>query len=164
MTAPVAAPDAVVAAVLAVQQARRIAVELAAKVGRAREDFETANADLLREAKLARDVAERAEENCRVLALAAYQRNGERRPAPGVEIKLYREPHFEEATALNWARQAGVAVLPERLDTKAFLKIAQSSGNALPFVTWTDQPEAQLAKDLDKALASAGVAAADPAS
>lgn len=103
-------------------------------------------------ARLATEL-EAAESQLRALAKEEYERTGEKKPTPGVEIKIGTSYEYKPEDALAWARQTKMALVPESLDVKAFAKIAAAT--PLPFVTVVETPKAQIATDLDKVLGAA---------
>jgi hypothetical protein len=80
------------------------------------------------------------------LALRLYGETGSQHPVDGVDVKILTKLDYKPELALSWARQAGVAVIPEQLDVKAFEKIAKQAD--LPFVEKFGEPQAQIARDL----------------
>lgn len=84
-----------------------------------------------------------AEAVAKALVAAHYLVTGEKTPVPGVQVKERAvRTIVDEVAALAWARQSGLALIPEDLDRKALLKIA--SVTPLPFVTTTTEPQVQL--------------------
>ncbi len=65
-------------------------------------------------------VAERAKS----LALAQYEASGDKRPEPGVAIRVYRRPVYDMATVIAWCKAQAPAFVREVLDAKAFEKVA----------------------------------------
>jgi hypothetical protein len=91
-----------------------------------------------------------AENVVRALALAHYLATRDKAPTPGVTVREYEELQYEPAAAFAWAREKQMALLPERLDVKAFEKIAKAT--PLAFVKVEQHPRVVLATDLEKAL------------
>ena len=139
---------------------RRTAAASAAGLKAARETFERLQGDAIAAAKQDAAAVDVAETALRAIVAAHYHATHEKKPAPGVEVKLRSNVHYNADEAFQWAKQAGVAILPERLDVKAFEKIAKAS--RLPFCYEVVEPLVTIATDLDKALAA--VPAAIPAS
>ena len=129
------------------RDAKRVKDALAAKTAA----FETENAALIAEAKAHKTNQEHAEAALRALILAHYELTKEAKPAKGAEVKMQKGLTYDAAAAFSWAKEKGMALLPESLDVAAFEKIASVSD--LPFVTKTETPQAQIATDMDKALA-----------
>lgn len=88
-----------------------------------------------------------AEEGLRLAALAEYKATGNKRPAPGVEIKLFQELKYELSLALAWAVEHSMAL---SLDRKAFEGICKAT--EISFVEKVETPKVTLATDLEKAL------------
>ncbi len=120
--------------------------------------FATANAGLLATEKEARAAVAAEEANVRALALAAYEADkSNRKPAPGVEIKLFKTITYAADRALAWAREAKQCLVPEQLDVAKFEKAAAVLD--LDFVTIGEAPKPAIATDLEKALSVADVTA-----
>lgn len=138
-----------------VADARREKAQLDAHVKAAREEFAAANAELFAQQNAAAAALTAAEHELRALAEATYKTTGDKKPAPGVAIKVGQALVYDASQALAWAQQSGLALVPESLDVKAFEKIAKAT--ALPFVRYEEKPAVTLATDMDKALAVASV-------
>lgn len=141
--------------VQAVALLRREVASLDTVLDEKRRVFEANNADLLSMRKELADLLHTSEAQLRAAAEAHYRETGEKAPAPGVKIQLRTRLRYTISEAVAWAKQTGVAILPERLDEKAFEKIAKAT--PLPFVQTYEDPQATLATDLDAALAVAEV-------
>ena len=102
-----------------------------------------ANQGLITALGNARVGQDRAETALREAALGVYQQTGEKKPAPGVEVKLRTNLIYEEAAALVWASEHKIALA---LDKKAFEKVAKAS--PLPFVLVEQTPFATIATEL----------------
>ena len=92
------------------------------------------------------------EASLRADALVEYNRTGNRKPAPGVEVKLFEVLTYDAMKAFAWAKEHQVAL---SLDKKLFESLAKSDGNRPDFVAVNQEPRSQIATDLDKALAEA---------
>lgn len=112
--------------------------------------FNAENAALLTAQKDAQAAIETAEDTARQLAAAHYRATKEKQPAPGVTIKLFKTMAYDEADAFRFAKQSGLALIPESLDRKAFEKIA--SATTLAFVRYDEEPRVTIATDLSKHL------------
>ena len=86
---------------------------------------------------------EEEEKILREMALAEYAVTENKKPAPGLEIKIFQEIRYDPAAALVWAKQHDLAL---RLDEKAFEKIANAS--PLDFVEIAQIAKCQIATDL----------------
>ena len=84
----------------------------------------------------------------REAALAAYAEDGNKKPCPGIQIKLYSVVEFDEAEALAWCRDYGGSLL--RLDMKAFEKAAPALHGAP--ISITQEPRVTIARDLSEYL------------
>lgn len=112
--------------------------------------------------KLGALAVEVAESAVRALADLSYKADPtNRKPAPGVEIKIVKTYEVDSAAGLAWAKEKQLCLIPEALDLAAVKKLA--TVQALPFVTVTETGKAFVAADLAKALASASTSAADAA-
>lgn len=141
-------------AVRELHAARAAAAVTKAAVDDSRKAWEAANAPLLATKKLQDEAVAAAETTVRALADAAYKANpADRKPAPGVEIKMFKTILYNAERALEWAKKAGMCLIPEQLDEKAFGKVAQAT--KLDFVSYGEEPKVQIATDLEKALAAA---------
>lgn len=84
----------------------------------------------------------------------------EKKPAPGVGIRVNRSARYDAVAALAWAREKKLFLVPEQLDTKALdkmlLGLAADAAIGLDF-TIDETPAATLASDLAAALVEAGV-------
>ena len=105
--------------------------------------WQAEHAGLIADLTEARVALEGAEKGLREAAIALYERTGEKKPAPGVEVKMGTKLIYEEAEALGWAFDHHLALL---LDKRAFEKIAKAS--ALAFVVVEQVPFATIATEL----------------
>lgn len=83
----------------------------------------------------------------RTMAVAAYKETGERKPAPGVEVKMFDTIDYNREAAFEWAKEHGLAL---RLDDAAFRNIAKAQ--KLPCVRYGTEPKATVATDLGKVV------------
>src|SRR3990172_1982218 len=105
--------------------------------------FEAENAELLRSIAEATVAMSGHETVLRELTLAAYRETGDKKPWPGVAIRLNRALYYEAETALAWAKEHGLALA---LDVAAFKAIAKVQ--PLEFVRIEPEPVATIAQDL----------------
>ena len=126
----------------------RLAVETNREVLAARQaKFNEENACII-EGKRAADAAlAAAEADVRTLARAHYDATKQTKPIPGIEVKEFDVFSYDSARAFEWAKQTGLALVPESLDETAFLKIAKAT--PLPFVTRAKEPRVQLGKTIE---------------
>lgn len=115
-----------------------------------REAFNRSHAGLITLAAEAEQALLEAETQLKGAAEAHFRTTGEKNPAPGVAIRIMAVLSYEEAAALAWAKDTGLALVPETFDRKALEKIAKATD--LPFVTITAEGRATLAADLEAAL------------
>lgn len=85
------------------------------------------------------------EEKLREATLEAYRETGNKKPAPGVGIRIVKDICYEEYMAITWAVEAGAGNCL-KLDKKNFEKAAEAL--ALDFVTINSIPQATIAKEL----------------
>ena len=88
-----------------------------------------------------------AEEVIQAQSLEAYEKHQDKKPLPGVSVKVFMVLKYEEEKALNWAVSKGMCL---SLDKKAFEKVASAAG--LEFVEQVEEPRVQISKDLTEAL------------
>ena len=120
--------------------------EAQARVKALRAQFEADIEPLVEAAQVAAQACAESEEAARALTVALYEATGNKAPAEGAAIRLTTKLAYDDADALAWAKQTGMALIPESVDRKALEKIAKAS--PLPFVTVTQEPSATLASDL----------------
>ena len=137
-----------------VAEARRELDQTRRTVIARRTAFDVENADVIKQLAAQMAAADQAESALRALTLAHYGETQEKRPVPGVEVKVKTSLAYEAATAFAWAQQKGLALIPEALDVKAFEKIVGSMVEKPAFVTVKETPQAQIASDLEKVLAA----------
>lgn len=83
-------------------------------------------------------------------ALNVYLLTGDKRPYPGVEVKLFATLDYKLEDALPWAQTHQMAL---ELNKRVFEAIASGpAGQSMAFVTRGEEPRAQIARDLSKAL------------
>lgn len=110
-------------------------------------EFEAANAALFEQLKKSVETVNLAETRLKADALAQFRLDGNRKPAPGLEVKDFMVLDYLEEEAMAWGLKTGMAV---KLDKVAFEKIAKAT--PLDFVSFHYEPRCQIATDLDKAL------------
>lgn len=141
---------------------RRAKAETMASLLKAmRDEFDADNAEVIAEAARAKAALAESDANARALVVAMYQSDPQKnkKPAEGVTVRVTKVYTYDPVTALDWAREKKLALIPESLDEKAFLEIAKAT--PLPFVTITEEPSATLASDLSQYLAPAPSDATD---
>ena len=130
-----------------VDVARRSLAATAAALAERRAEFEREHAALLREHKERQLQVQEQELRLRDMAVLEFSQTGDRKPAPGVSIRMATEIRYDDEAAFAWAKQSGMCLT---LDAKAFDAIARH--NPLPFVTREDVPTATIARDLSAAV------------
>lgn len=123
---------------------------LAAEIKDARAAFEATLGDRLARLKGLNEAVAMSEDAAKKLAEAIYETTKEKKPVDGVAIKVMTRLEYDDDAALAWARQTGMAIIPESLDRKALERIAKAT--PLPFVTVKEEGTAQLAADLSAYL------------
>jgi hypothetical protein len=124
---------------------------------KARQDaFNVENANLINEITLSAPAIVAAEVALKAVVESEYRATGEKKPAAGVEVKLFKEFAIDEAAGLAWAKEKELCLIPEQLDVAAVKKLA--TVQPLPFVTVTQIPKVTIASDLTKALAAIATA------
>lgn len=112
------------------------------------EEFQRANAGLIENLKEHSAAADAAEIALRAVAAEEYERTKERKPAPGIEIKLYKQYDINEVAGLAWAKEKDLCLIPASLDVAAIKKLA--TVQALSFVMVSEIAKVTIATDLSK--------------
>ena len=89
--------------ILAVIIARKRASDLSEDYKATLAVWTAENAGLIADLAEARAAQEGAEKGLREVAIGHYERTGEKKLAPGVEVKMGTKLVYEEAEALGWA-------------------------------------------------------------
>jgi len=110
-------------------------------------DWENLHRELLNDIITANLDTQKAEETLRNEAIISYEIDGNRKPVPGVEIKLFTRLSYETGKAFDWALDHKISL---SLDKKIFETLAKV--NPPPFVTIRQEPMAQIATDLSKEI------------
>lgn len=130
---------------------RERAADSAFRIKIVRECFEREHADLIASVRETAAIVAAAETALRAVALERYDITKERRPAPGVEIRLFKSYEIDESAGLEWAKEKSICLIPERLDVAAVKKMATVV--PLPFVVVDEEPRVMIASDLGLVLA-----------
>jgi ribosomal protein S5 len=85
------------------------------------------------------------EDFLRELTLAAYVVDGNKKPAPGVGIRIVKRCEYDIEKAFQYAKLHGVCL---KLDGKAFEALAMKSKDTDIPVTMWDEAQATIAKEL----------------
>lgn len=134
-----------------------------AKLKARHEDFDRENAQLIQFVRETAAEVAAAETALKAVALQVHGNTGERKPAPGVEIKMFKEYAIDEVAGLLWATEKQLCLIPARLDIAAIKKLA--TVQPLPFVLIDEVPKATIATDLSTIglMAEAAILAQDQA-
>jgi hypothetical protein len=136
-----------------VAELRRQRDEANTKIAKAREDFFQSIKHLTEEANKLGSECASAETMLKASALALYQKTKETRPTAGVQVKIFKTLDYDPEKADQWTRKMGLARIPDRLDVKAFEKIARAT--PIDFVEEKQEPRVQISIDLEKVLSKA---------
>ena len=131
----------------AVIQARKKHADLASQRLAAQEMWELAHTELLDAFRESLDQKLEAEQALKDMALTTFRLTGEKKPAPGVEVKMFKVLDYIPWDAFNWAVKHSLAL---QLNIAEFEKIAKV--NTPDFVTITEKPKATIAQDLEKTV------------
>lgn len=107
--------------------------------------WEEENRELLDSIEAERIRLREEEEKLRAATLEAYRETGNKKPAPGVGIRIVKEMLFDEDEAVQWAIRAN-AMRCLSLQKTNFKKVAE--GLELDFVEILEVPQATIAKEL----------------
>lgn len=155
-------------AILRLADARRAVIVTAGVVHERKAAWHVANADVI-EAALKADAEQRTADNeLRLLAGAFYQATGEKKPGPGLEVKVGAEFAFDGDLCLAFAKATSIGYVPETYDARALSAVAKTKlkddgSTQVPGITWIEKATVNVASDLDKALAAAALIAAPAA-
>ena len=133
--------------VVAVARLRNTERSLALAIGLAREAWEDRNRVEIDNYNAVLAAKNLAEEALRARAVEEYNLTGKKKPAPGIEIKVFTRLSYEPPAALAWAIDHKLAL---QLNKASFDKIAKD--NPMDFVALTQEARALIATDLAKAL------------
>lgn len=143
----------------AVQQVAALRRELATTTALLKERFqvfETDNAPLIAQKEAQARMVADAELQLRTLSVQRYRATQDKHPAPGIEVKISQVATYDREQALAWAKATGVGL---KLDDETIDALVRKSPGTVPSGTVTEEPKAQLARDLEKALAVADASA-----
>ena len=126
---------------------------LQAEMKAKQEAFENETRELRTKINQAKDDVVAGEIIVRTRGIELYSATQDKKPVPGVEIKLKKSYTVDQAAGLAWAIAKDMCLIPASLNVEAVKKLA--SVQPLPFVTVVDEPTVQIATDLAKAIATA---------
>ena len=112
------------------------------------------NAELILKRSAIDDQIKTEEEFIRRDAVTEFAATGNKKPAPGLQIKIVEKLTYPEEDAVKWAIEnnaPGVLKIAKAKFDKA-MKGETAKGTAPAFLTVTKEPQAQIATDLRKAL------------
>jgi len=130
-------------------EARLIAKFASGVLQAARDQFTIENASTIERVETASANVGRLESAVRETALERYAVDGNKKPTPGVAIRVLTKLNYDPAAALAWAKEHTIALA---LDKRAFSKIANVDPPA--FVEVTEEPQATIARTLKEDHAS----------
>ena len=107
--------------------------------------WEEENRELLDSIEAERIRLREEEEKLRAATLEAYQETGNKKPAPGVGIRVVKEMFYDDDEAIQWAIRAN-ALPCLSLQKANFKKVAE--GLKLGFVDIREIPQATISKEL----------------
>ncbi len=139
-------------AMLRVEAARVQAVgAVALEAYRATPEYAAWNALVEQQGTIASEIGQ-AERRVHELTLDAFRETGDKAPAPGVAVKLYRRIRYDAAAALQWAKINMPILVREVLDAKAFERAASAIDEMGPCWRTEYDPRPQIAGDLSEYL------------
>ena len=107
--------------------------------------FNEEHAVLIEEKCKLTNVCSQAEAKLREMTLEAYRATGNKKPAPGVGIRIVKQLSYDDAEALAWAMESGAESCLSLQKTN-FKKVAE--GLKLDFVKIGEVVQATIAKEL----------------
>jgi len=122
--------------------------EAKAELTRRKVEFEEANAELIQQCQALTEQVAEGEARVRSEALAQWDGKN-KRPVPGVSIRIKKQLEYDKTEALEWVMEKGLRQLI-RLDTRAFEKAAPSLQPEC--VKINEVPQATIARDLSEWL------------
>lgn len=137
-------PRTLIAEVIA---ARQTAADIAATLKASREAWEAANAELIQSHDAAKVALDGAEAELRAWGRAAFRETGNKKPAPGVGVRVSKKLIYPERRALDWALQHAPVLVMRSLDKKAFEALMKTQPQ--DFVTEEETVTITLATDLE---------------
>lgn len=137
-------PRTLIAEVVA---ARQTAADIAATLRASREAWEAANAELIQSHDAAKVALDDAEAKLRTWGRAAFDETGNKKPAPGVGVRVSKKLVYPESKALDWALQHAPVLVMRSLDKKAFEALMKTQPQ--DFVTEEETVTITLATDLE---------------
>ena len=99
-----------------------------------------------------KDRIDQARERVNELTLDLYNATGDKKPADGVGVRIYRVLEYDQEKALTWCKEHLEPAL--KLDKRTFEKYAKGVEDVQPleFVDYLDEPRPTIAGDLSEYL------------
>lgn len=101
-------------------------------------------------AKDLRYAADNEEWVLRQMAVENYVATGSKQTTEGVEVKIYKNPVYDRDVARAWCYAHDICM---ELNVKEFEKLARSKPDLFEFVTWEEEPKANIATNLHERVA-----------
>lgn len=136
--------------VAVVADLRAIVARETANLNESRQAWEAAHYQEIDRIKALTQALAEAEAALRAAAVAAYQETGNKKPAPGVGIRVQTKLRYDESDALRWALEHDLCLM---LDKAAFER--QARVTPLGFVETVETPAATIATDLSAVVGEA---------
>ncbi len=114
-------------AIRMVVESRQRHRSLKTEVQTLKQEFAARHVDLFKEEIVSKEAVMEAEATLRELALATYQRTGQKTVHPGVKIREVPQLTYDPHHALEWAMEHRMALT---LDAKAFEKLAKAASGS----------------------------------
>jgi hypothetical protein len=128
--------------------------KLDAQLEMSRQAWLEENAELIMKRSALDDQIKAEEEFIRRDAVTEFTKTGNKKPAPGLQIKIVEKLEYPEEDAVKWAtynNALGVLKIAKSKFDKA-MKGESAKGTAPAFLTVTKVPQAQIATDLRKVI------------
>jgi hypothetical protein len=133
---------------------------LQAEMKAKQEAFENETRELRTKINQVKDDVAAGEMIVRTRGIEVYAATQDKKPVPGIEIKLKKAYAVDQAAGLAWAIEKDMCLTPATLNVEAVKKLA--TVQPLPFVTVTEEPSVQISTDLAKVIATAEAIGALP--
>jgi hypothetical protein len=139
-------------------QERKTKADLDAILDARRTDFEKQNKELLDCVASHGEAIKTLDSMVRGVAVAEYKAACTANPEASksltdyVSIVVTKKPEYNVITAIGWAKEHKMCLIPETLDTKAFESLCKSDATRPDFVEIEETPTVRIASDLSKLL------------
>ena len=128
-----------------VRALRKTVATQADMISEGRKQWDNDNRVILASVEADRARLREEEKKLRAATLEAYQETGNKKPAPGVGIRVVKEMFYDDDEAIQWAIRAN-ALPCLSLQKANFKKVAE--GLKLGFVDIREIPQATISKEL----------------